>query len=68
MVLHLGFEDYIVTGDAEIDVTLSDKRRDVRGRKKNPESLGQSLQLLGDSGDDTNSARLWFSERQTSRR
>ena len=25
VVLHLGFEDYIMTGDPEIDVTLSDK-------------------------------------------
>ena len=46
VVLHLGFEDHIVTGDAEIDVTLSDKGRDIRGRKENPESLNQSRRLL----------------------
>ena len=42
MVLHFGFEDYIVTGDAEIDITLSDKRRDVRGGKEHPVSTDQS--------------------------
>lgn len=41
MVLHFGFEDHIVTGDAEIDITLPDERRDVRGREKYPVSVDQ---------------------------
>ena len=35
IVLHICFEDDIVTGDTEIDVTLSDERRDVRGGEEN---------------------------------
>ena len=38
---HRGFEDCVVTGDAETDITLSDKRRDVRGGKEHPVSTDQ---------------------------
>ena len=38
VVLHFSFEDHIVTGDPEIDITLSDERRNVRSRKKHPVS------------------------------
>jgi len=33
--LHFCLKDHIVTGNAKIDIALSDKRRDIRGRKKN---------------------------------
>ena len=34
LVLHLGFEDDVVTGDAEIDVTVADKGGNVCGREE----------------------------------
>ena len=68
VVLHFGFEDHIVTGDAEIDVTLSDEGRDIRGRKKNPENPNQSSGDYSGVMTETYSTRSWFNERQTSRR
>ena len=43
VVFHIGFKDHIVTSDAEIDVALPDERRDIRGRKKYPANVDQSL-------------------------
>jgi hypothetical protein len=42
-----------VTGDAEVDVTLSDEGRDIRGRKENPESPNKSWRLLQDYDGDS---------------
>lgn len=53
VVLHIGFEDHIVTGDTEIDIALSNERRDVRGGKENPEDLDQSWRSLGNCDDDS---------------
>ena len=35
VLLHLSLEDDVLTGDAEVDVTLSNKGGDIRRRKEN---------------------------------
>lgn len=53
VVLHFGFEDHVVTGDTEIDIALSDERRDIRSREKHPVRLDQSRRGLCDDGRDS---------------
>jgi hypothetical protein len=56
VVLHLGFEDDIVTSDAEIDVALPDERRDIRGGEEHPVSRTSELMIT-----------RWFRQRLTAR-
>ena len=69
VVLHFCFEDHIVTSDPEVDVSLSDKRRDVSGREEDPVNVGQYERVIASGSlTTTYSAMLWFKDRQTSRR